>query len=103
MAVSGFKVEPGAYFPAWHDSTSAARVGGELCKVLTERREGIGRIGRKRQHVARADLHDGHGRAAVDASDFVMEETVFLSAPPPEPEVDVDRQRHGEPGFGSTE
>ena len=75
-------------------------IGGELCKVLTERREGIGRIRRKRQHVARADLHDGHGRAAVDAVGFchgrdsIFERLLHLCL-----KVDVDRQRHGGAGL----
>ena len=75
-------------------------VGGELGEVLTERREGIGRIGRKRQHVARADLHDGHGRAAVDAVGFchgrdgIFKRLLHLSL-----KVDVDRQRHGGAGL----
>ena len=75
-------------------------IGGELCKVLTERREGIGRIGRERQHVARADLHDGNGRAAVDAVGFchgrdgIFERLLHLCL-----KVDVDRQRHGGAGL----
>ena len=75
-------------------------VGGELCKVLTERREEIGRIGCERQHIARADLHDGHGRAAVDAVGFchgrdgIFERLLHLCL-----KVDVDRQRHGGAGL----
>ena len=75
-------------------------VGGELGEVLTERREGIGRIGRERQHVARADLHDGHGCAAVDAvrlrhrRDGIFERLLHLCL-----KVDVDRQRHGGAGL----